>query len=89
MRKIEFFSKLYYNKNKEKRNVYAMSGGTKMKKDKPIFSRVIKERLESLGFTVRREVPNYKKPGQKVYFFEATDALLDAFDKILKGEEIG
>lgn len=57
-------------------------------KDKPIFSRVIKERLESLGFTARREAPNYKKPGERVYFFEATDELLDAFDKILKGERI-
>lgn len=57
-------------------------------KDKPIFSKVIKERLERRGFRVRRVAPNYKKPGEKVYFFEATDELLAAFDKILKGEDI-
>lgn len=57
------------------------------KKDKPIFSRVIKERLEELGFTVKRQAQNYKKPGEIVYFFEATPELLAAFDNILSGRE--
>lgn len=57
-----------------------------MNNDKPIFSRVIKEKLEALGFQVKNERNDYLNPGRRVYFFEATPELLDAFDKILKGE---
>lgn len=56
--------------------------------DKPIFSRVIKERLEELGFKVKHMAPNYKRPGYYVYFFEATPELIETFDKILKGEQV-
>jgi hypothetical protein len=54
--------------------------------DKPIFSLAIKERLVKQGFEVKRETPNYSNPGKRVFYFEATPDLLEAFDKILKGE---
>lgn len=54
--------------------------------DKPIFSHVIKEQLENLGFTVKNERPDYFHPNKRVYFFEATPELLQAFDCILKGK---
>jgi len=53
--------------------------------DKPIFSLAIKERLVEEGFEVKREAPNYTNPTKRVFYFEATPELLEAFDNILKG----
>lgn len=52
-------------------------------KDKPIFSPNIAGELISRGFPLKHQRRDYNDPSKWVYFFEATPALLAAFDDIL------
>lgn len=53
---------------------------------KVIYSFKIKNMLELLGFKPLLETNNPKNEKYKCWLFEATPALLEAFDKILREE---
>ena len=55
---------------------------TQPKTNKPIFSAAVAGKLIDRGFPIVDRCRNYKDPTKWVYYFEATPALLKAFDEI-------
>lgn len=50
--------------------------------DLPIFTPMIASKLIDQGFKIKNIVPDFRNPARRVYYFERTPAVEEAFRKI-------